>query len=66
MPKSMKGKMMGGMAGGMMNGKPGMKMSVGPQPMSVKNSTGGRVTNTGPKGGKKFMNPMRGGKSQSK
>jgi len=65
MPKNMKGNMMGGMAGGSMNGKPGMSISPGPMPMSVKNSTGGRVTGSGPKGGKQFSNPMRGGKSRA-
>jgi len=58
MPKNTKNMMMANMAGGMMNGKPGTPVSAGPMPMSVKNSTGGRIANTGPKGGKKFKNPM--------
>jgi len=59
MPKGTKNNMTAGMSGGMMNGKPGMPVSAGPMPMSVKNSTGGRVTGGGPKGGKQFSNPMK-------
>jgi len=59
MPKGTKNNMTAGMAGGMMNGKPGMSMTPGPMPMSMKNSTGGRVSGSGPKGGKQFSNPMK-------